>query len=167
MNRARSRRFPVAFVLLALCGALACTPSPEGDGGPVSDVEPVFPADFAEQYTETRDCRGSHEHELRFIRVVVDDAALPIYQTFEGLYPPGATVVKLEYEDEGCQRLVGYTAMLRLEEGMYPEGRDWHWQKLDSERRVLEDGAPIRCIDCHEFHCAPPNGHYLTCAEEL
>lgn len=164
-----TRRMRVLFCIAgcALVGA-ACSPPP-GDGGvdagPIAD--PVFPADFAQRYTEMRDCRGSHEHELRFIRVLVDDLALPVYSTFEGEYPPGATLVKLEYDDEECRTLVGYTAMHRLEPGSLPAGGDWQWQKLDESRKVLEDGAMVRCIDCHQFHCAPPNGYFLTCAEEL
>ena len=57
--------------------------------------------------------------------------------------------------------------MEKLEEGENPDGHDWWWQKLDPEKRVLEDGAPIGCIDCHEHHCEPPDGFDLTCAEEI
>ena len=143
----------------------ACVPATGGeDAGPALGP-PVF--DDLSNWTEVRDCRGSHEHELRFIRVVANALALENYDIWDQPYLVGSTLVKLEYFDENCEELVGYTAMEKLEEGENPPGYDWWWQKLDEDRRVTEEGAPFNCIDCHRFHCEPPAGYDLTCAEEL
>ena len=130
---------------------------------------PVFPEDFEASYIEMRDCRHSHEHELRYIRVLASPTAREPYAalTPEVPYPVGATLVKLEYDDEGCETVVGYTAMRKQPEGTVPAGKDWMWQKLTVDREVTEGGAPRVCIDCHREHCAPPNGYDLSCAEEL
>ena len=129
----------------------------------------VFPVDFEADYEEMRDCRESHEHELRFIRVLASPSAQTPYATLsaEAPFPPGAILVKLEYDDASCETLLGFTAMQKLAAGENPDGGDWRWQKLDAERELLEDGAPPRCINCHTQHCAPPHGYDLSCAEEL
>src|SRR6185503_21382768 len=118
------------------------------DAGPPAR-QAVFPADFAERYHEKRDCRSSHEHELHYIRVLVDDAAEAPYAALspEQPYPPGATLLKVEYDDEGCETLVNFTAYQKLEPGENPEGGDWWWQKLDAQQRVIEEGAPWRCLN--------------------
>lgn len=145
--------------------ASACPPVVESqDAGP-PPAEAVF-GDLS-AYDEVRDCRHSHEHELRYIRVLADALALEVYDLWDRPYPVGSTLVKLEYDDDACETVVGYTAMQKLEDGENPDGHDWWWQKLDPERRVLEEGAPFSCVDCHQHHCEPPNGYDLTCAEEL
>lgn len=156
------------------CASLAGCDDPEPtadaavDAG-TPDPEPVFPADFAERYSEARDCRNSHEHELRYIRVLVSPEAREPYAALspETPYPVGSTLVKEEYDDDQCETLLGYTAYKKLPKGENPAGGDWWWQKLDAERRVVEEGAPWRCINCHTVHCAPPYGFDLTCAEEI
>jgi hypothetical protein len=155
----------VLSLLVVLLG-LACVPGLGIDAGP--DSEPIFPADLS-AFTEVRDCRHSHEHELRHIRVIADALAFQNYDIWDHPYAVGSLLVKLEYDDEGCrdEDLLGYTAMVKLEEGENPEGGDWWWQTVSPERRVVEQGAPSRCIACHTVHCAPPNGFDLTCAEEL
>lgn len=158
----------VALLRPSLLAAVVvgCTPATGGeeDAGPALGP-PVF--DDISTWTEVRDCRGSHEHELRFIRVFANALALENYDIWDKPYLVGSTLVKLEYYDEGCQELVGYTAMEKLEEGKNPPGYDWWWQKLDENKRVTAEGAPFNCIDCHRFHCEPPYGYDLTCAEEL
>lgn len=131
-------------------------------------IEVIFPADFEDSYVEMRDCRHSHEHELRFIRVLASPSAQQPYGALspDVPYPEGATLVKIEHDDEDCQVRLGFTAMKKLPEGASLQGGDWHWQKVDMQRKVLEDGAPNTCINCHAQHCAPPFGYDLTCAEE-
>jgi len=173
-RRPSPSRAPASGVLAccALCGCalLGCDGSSSGsDAGDAPEPRAVFPADFAETYREIRDCRNSHEHELHYIRVQVSEDAEAPYAALspDVPYPPGATLVKVEYDDEECRTLVGYTAYRKLAPGENPEGGDWWWQKLDAEQHVLEEGAPWRCLNCHMVHCAPPYGYDLTCAEEL
>lgn len=132
-------------------------------------IEPVFPGDFATRWREMRDCRFSHEHELRNIRVLASPDAEAAYAALSAdtPYPVGATLVKLEYDDDTCAEVIEYTAMKKLAAGENPAGGDWRWQRVSVDRRVIEDGAPWRCINCHTWHCAPPMGYDLSCAEEL
>lgn len=169
----------LAAAWLGLAGAAACGgddavpdagPQAGRDAGPAdAGREPVFPADFAEHYPEVRDCRHSHEHELRYIRVMVSESAREPYARLspDTPYPVGATLVKLEYDDPDCAELVEYTAYRKLPAGENPPGNDWLWQRVSPERVVVEQGAPWTCITCHKYHCAPPYGYDLTCAEEL
>jgi hypothetical protein len=130
--------------------------------------EPIFPADFAGSWQEARSCRFSHDHELRTIRVFADVAAFGPYTTWSASYPAGATIVKIEYDDEACTKLVGYSAMQKLESGADTERGDWLWQKLDAKRSVKTDrDIPGRCLDCHAYHCRSPYGFDLACGEDL
>jgi len=179
-------RLALTTSLLALGMCLGCDPDTSGDhpardasagqdgGSGGRDASPpaekvVFPRDFEQRYVEMRDCRLSHEHELRYIRVLVDERAREPYAALseDAPYPVGATLVKPEYDDEDCSVVLGYTALQKLEPGASPDTGDWLWQKLTPEHELLHDEVPERCIGCHEQHCAPPYGYDLTCAEEL
>jgi hypothetical protein len=151
--------------LAAACVLVACSGDDTVEPTPPA---PLFPTDFQETYKEARDCRFSHDHELRSIRVFADDAAYDSYVNWSKPYPPGATLVKLEYDDTSCENLIGYSVMQRLVEGSAANEYDWAWQKLDAKRRVERSAdIPERCVTCHEYHCRPPYGYFVACGEDL
>ncbi|NUN15459.1 MAG: hypothetical protein HUU55_17685 [Myxococcales bacterium] len=160
------------FLVLIFSLHIASCDDSVGNAG-IDDVNSspvaIFPANFMSMYSELRDCRHSHEHELNHIRVFANDLAAASYLALspDVPYPPGSILVKAEYEDKDCLDLIGFTAVRRGEVGSVPDVYDWYWQKLDADRNVTEDGAPWRCINCHAVHCAPPHGFELTCAEEI
>jgi hypothetical protein len=165
-RRLRSQKLatPAAIAVLGaglLLGA-GCDPEPAGS-------EPVFPEQPETVWNELRDCRHSHEHELRFIRVFASPDAEEPYLALspEVPYPVGARLVKLEYDDFECTKLLGYTALEKLPLGTSTAAGDWLWQRVSPKRKVLEEGAMPRCINCHQEHCHPPYGYDLTCAEEI
>lgn len=163
-RRASLTRRAIPLLVLA---SLSCNGEP--DAGP----KPVFPTDLS-GWAERRPCAFTHEHELRYIRVVCDELADVPYQELSEDYPyaEGATIVKLEYDDENCTELLGYTAMQKQAAGYSDTGRDWRWQRVTVDREVVEDGELETCITCHRFHCTPPEcgyegcGYDLTCGEE-
>jgi hypothetical protein len=162
--------------VIALCALLgtACTGAPDDEATPSEKPAPVFPSDVA-TWQEGRPCGFTHEHDLRYIRVVTDEAAEVPYQALDAQYPypVGATLVKLEYDDEDCTTLLGYTAMQKQQSGYSKTGHDWRWQRVDKDRTVIEDGEIDVCITCHQHHCTWPMCGYadcgidLTCGQEL
>ena len=157
---------------LAGCGALlltlvwGCGPSSPDLGPPLVDettideLELLFP------------CRHSHEHELRHVEIWADPAAAQQYrdclfdrQNCDEPFFEGALFFKREFEYRDCkdEDLVSYTVNLKLAPNERPDGGDWQWQRLDPQFNVVEDGAPAYCVNCHEEHCAPPNGYDLRC----
>lgn len=127
--------------------------------------EPVFPADYAATYMEVRDCRQSGDHDLNMVRVVADPAAIATYMDRAGPFPEGAIVIKEEYEfgDMTCAGSIRqWTVMQKLSPGADPDLLDWYWERVDSERRVVE-ANPTRCASCHRGCGIPPDGHDGTC----
>jgi hypothetical protein len=167
MERDEPRTRRGLAMLLGAC-ALALLPAGCGEEAP-SGAQPVFPENPDLVWREIRDCRHSHEHELRFIRVFASPTAEDSYLALspEVPYPVGATLVKLEYDDPNCTTLLGYTALQKLAPGEQPEGGDWMWQRVNAGHEVEEEGAMTRCVNCHAVHCEPPYGYDLTCAEEI
>jgi len=149
----------VAGVLLAAC------PGDDGDDGD-DGVPPAFPEDYEDDYVEVRDCRGSGDHDLNNIRILVDPSALPAYEGRMEAFPLGAVVLKEEYDfgDLTCSgELKQWTVMTKLEEGSAPETLGWAWQRVDASRRVVdEDGS--RCISCHQGCGLAPDGYDWTCS---
>jgi hypothetical protein len=142
----------LAFVLLA-CG---------DDTAP---VEPLFPANYADTYTEVRDCRQSGDHDLNIVRILADPAALAAYSDRMDAFPPGAIVLKEEYEfgDVDCEGPIRqWTAMEKLEVGADATNLDWFWQRVDADRRVATQNDP-RCASCHRGCGVPPDGYDGTC----
>lgn len=154
-----------AFILLLSIASGGCEDAPSS---PDSDSDAIT-VELISTWAEMRDCRHSHEHELRFIRVLANpEAELPYAELSPATpYPVGSRLIKLEYDDDACSDLLGYTLLEKLEPGALPEAGDWNWVELDTELRVMEQGALPGCINCHAVHCHPPFGFDLTCAEEL
>ena len=154
----RARLRAVALLAVAV---VACT-GDDGDDGPPPD----FPADYAASYTEVRDCRGSGDHNLNTIRILASPEALSPYQGRAEPFPPGAIVLKEEYDfgDSACAGPIKqWTVMRRLPAGAAPDALDWAWQQVDAQRRVVEEDAP-RCIGCHKSCGVAPDGYEWTCA---
>lgn len=151
MSRPVPRSTLLAFVLFAC--------------GPASDP---FPHEYETRFREARPpCEISHDHELRYVRVFTDAAAYDPYVSGAGAFPPGATLLKAEYDDPRCTELLSYVLMVKQAPGSTPAlEHDWSWQRFDPDRRPLEDPRtiPLTCIDCHAFHCREaPYGNDLTC----
>lgn len=155
LGRHLAGRAPVLAVL-----ALVGCPAPESA---------PFPADYETAWNEARTpCTLSHDHELRYIRVFVNDLALDAYTTHESRYPEGAALLKAEYDDPECQSLIDYVLMERLGPGEAPENLEWAWERYDADRHLVTDRRfePETCINCHVCHCGePPYGWQLTCPE--
>ena len=135
-------------------------------GGDEPDIEPLFPADYDVTYALVRNCRGSGDHDLNNIRILVDPAARTPYEGRTEPFPIGAVVLKEEYDfgDPTCEgELVQWTVMQRLETGSSPDTLDWAWQRVDVDRVVVEEDPP-RCIGCHTGCGVPPDGYDGTCA---
>jgi hypothetical protein len=144
---------------LFLGAVTAGCPNPDPTG-------PVFPEDYASTYTEVRNCRQSGDHDLHRVRVLADPAALAVYRDRTGDFPPGAVVLKEEYDfgDMDCTgQIIAWTAMEKLEAGMDPDLLDWSWQQvLGPGRRVVNIDPYPECASCHE-DCVPPDGYDFTC----
>lgn len=155
--------------LTLLCSSLVgCAVS--SDPGAVDPIR--FPVDFEDRYLESKDCRLSHEHELRYIRVLVSPRAITAYETLAESEPfePGDVLLKTEYDDAACTQLLGYTVLYREASGYAPERFDWRWQRVDAERRLLLDGpgggAIETCVTCHQVHCSHSGGFELVCKDD-
>ena len=140
---------PLLITMMAACG---------------DDAEPLFPADYSTTYTQVRDCRSSADHELHFIRVLADPAALGPYMGRTDPFPDGAIVLKEEHDfgDTDCSgTVVNWTVMVRDSTAVDTEG--WQWQKVDANRKVTSSNES-RCFGCHHDCGVPPDGYLGTCA---
>ncbi len=128
-------------------------------------IEPIFPANYAQTFVEVRACRFSAEHEGYSIRVLTDPSTAPLYRANANPLPRGAVVVKEEYRSPTCApgTLVRWSVTRKESAGFDPQAGDWHWQRVASDRTVLEDGKQT-CIGCHsrpacsarDFMCTEP-----------
>jgi hypothetical protein len=130
-----------------------------------AEPTPEFPASYASTFEEVRDCRASGDHDLHHIRILADPSAIDAYTMRDRAFPAGAIVLKEEYDgaDDTCGGpIVQWTVMVRLADSS-PATLDWHWQKVDPDRKVLTEDEP-RCIGCHQSCGTPPDGYLGTCA---
>lgn len=144
-------RFAAAVVVLVA----AC-----GDGGP----EPFFPADTS-AFVEVRGCRRSADHDLGYIRVLADPAALVPYRDRAAPFPAGAVVLKVEYDfaDGTCAGPIRNFTAMRRDAVDDPQRLGWSWQRVDADRAV-ESEDDGRCIGCHAQCGVAPDGYLGTCA---
>jgi hypothetical protein len=140
----------------------ACSDPPE----PAPAVTALFPADYAASYAEVRDCRKSGDHELAWVRVLADPAALSPYVDRAGGFPEGAVLLKEQYDfgDDSCSGQISeWTVMAKRANSA--ERLGWDWQRVGSDRRVVESNGS-RCMTCHAGCVGPPEiGYDFTCTE--
>jgi hypothetical protein len=162
MMRSTRTTILTALSLAMLALASGCPADDANDDGPAPD----FPADYADSYVEVRNCRGSGDHDLNNIRILASPTALAPYQNRMESFPVDAIVLKEEYDfgDLTCEGPIKqWTVMRKLEAGSSPDTLDWAWQRVDLERKVVEEDAG-RCIGCHTACGNPPDGYEGTCA---
>ncbi len=144
-------------------------------------IEPIFPSDYRDTYTEVRDCRNSSSH-VAMIRVLANDVAAQAYLDEANPLPVGSILVKEEYDGVDCSNdneLVRWRAMRKEAPGFDPEDGDWHWQWVEPDRSVKYDDKST-CIACHrapeclarDYMCTqdedvPPRGTLSTVLENL
>jgi hypothetical protein len=134
-------------------------------GCPTGDPEPLVPEDYAATFVEVRDCRLSIDHELEHVRVLAPPDVAAVYTARAGDFGDGALIVKERHAADDCSDApIGYAAM-RRGAGYWEVGGDWHWQLLDADFRVDEDGRVERCATCHAICGTGPEGGFdWTCA---
>jgi hypothetical protein len=136
--------------------------------GPEQEPDLVFPATWEADLTEVRDCRLSVEHDLEYVRLFVSPEWASHYDTCAAPgstctepFGEGALFLKPQYADPACSDLVRISATLREHAVASPGPEGWRWQETTPEGRILQDGAPRVCVQCHE-EC---DGSYdLRCA---
>jgi len=115
-------------------------------------VDPVFPANYRDTYTEVRDCRFSTEHGGVYIRVLANPIAAQPYINLANPLPVGSIVIKEEYSsDPTCtvqDNLAQWRVMRKEAPGFDPVAGDWHWQWVDPDRSVRFNDKTT-CIGCH------------------
>lgn len=161
---ARRQLWAALSATLVLAAVGGCSDDSGAPNEP--QLEPLFPEDYRGSYVEVRNCRGSGDHDLNRVRMLVDPTAEPAYQDRDTPFPEGAVVLKEEYDfsDTDCEgEILQWTVMQRLADGASEETLGWRWQRVDPERRVMsEDDA--RCTSCHSGCGRPPDGYEGTCS---
>jgi hypothetical protein len=122
----------------------------------------ILPPDYQASYVQVRSCRPADGHGSNSIVVFANAQAQSDYLSDIGPLPQGSVVVAKESAQADCSDLAGYTLMFKEAPGYNPTAGDWHWQRLDDQRDVLEDGRVQSCISCHtqcnrdDYTCSPP-----------
>lgn len=149
-------------------------------------LEPIFPADYRETFTEVRDCRLAIEHGGVMIRVLANDVAAEPYRREQNPLPVGSIVIKEEYDGVDCSNeaeLFRWTAMRKEAPGFDPEDADWNWQRVDAPSRGVtcstKDCPGFPCVGCHrapacvarDYMCtedgSPPRGRLEPVLENV
>jgi len=121
------------------------------------DYQSTFPIVRTCRQTGSNAADGSSgSHNFRYLQVRANSIAGDPYTTTP---PAGSIVVAEEHDDSTCNSLIGFKLMAKENPGYDSAAGDWHWQELDSNQRVLQDGHLTACSSCH---ARPPcNGDYL------
>ena len=149
-----SARVWVWAVSFILCGCFQDSTPKHSD---------YLPLDYQSKFRLVRTCRQISGHESNYQQVL----AWPVSaadEYFTGQYPldEGSVIVAEQHGDPSCGSLNGYYLMAKEKVGYDPTNANWHWQKLDINQRIEEDGKLATCSSCHakctasDDLCAPP-----------
>jgi hypothetical protein len=124
-----------------------------------------LPLSYPSTFQVVRTCRLSVALSNQYLRVLADTffAADP-YTSGTYPLPAGSVVVAEEHgSDSSCNSLMGYNLMAKEKPGYNSAVGDWHWQELDANQRIIQDGKLTTCSSCHaqppcnsDFLCSPP-----------
>jgi hypothetical protein len=122
----------------------------------------ILPLSYPTGYSPVRNCRPIQGHTSNYIIVRATSDVGALYNAATGPLPQGSLLVAEEYDKADCTSLTGYTLMFKDAFTDPPTAEAWHWQRLDYQRDVLEDGRVPSCILCHtgcnrnDYTCSPP-----------
>jgi hypothetical protein len=116
-----------------------------------------LPLDYQSSFQSVRTCRSVPSHDLAFQRVLANSVGADPYLGGRPL-PAGSVVVAEQHDDSSCSSLTGFYLMAKEGSGYDTTAGDWHWQRIDANQRVLEDGKLQKCSSCH---VKPPCNDYL------
>jgi len=117
-----------------------------------------LPLDYQHSFQIVRACRMVTDHDFAYEKVLANAVASEPYVAESYPLPAGSVVVGEQHGDPSCTSLTGYYLMAKEPPGYDPAGADWHWQRLDTNQRVVEDGRLQACSSCH---AKPPCTDYL------
>ncbi len=121
-----------------------------------------LPLDYPNHFQVVRNCRMVADHDFAYERVLANDIAAVPYVNASYPLPPGSVVVGEQHTEASCGSLTGYYLMAKEQPGYDAARGDWHWQRLDHNQRIAEDGRLQKCSSCHakpactDYLCAPP-----------
>ena len=127
-----------------------------------NNTSQLLPPDYQTSFQVARTCRLNVGHGSRYMVVYTNAVADAAYLAGTPPLPQGSTIVTVESDKADCTGLTGFTLMFKDVSGYNPAAADWHWQRLDDQRDVLEDGRLQTCISCHttcslnDYTCSPP-----------
>jgi hypothetical protein len=121
-----------------------------------------LPLDYQSTYHKVRSCRLVTGHDNHYEVVFTNDVAYDPYLTASYPVPVGSVVAAEEHGDPSCGSLVGYKLMVKEKPGYDSANGDWHWQQLDDNQRVLQDGRLTACATCHATTTPPCNDYLCT-----
>jgi hypothetical protein len=143
-----------AGLALLLCGCFQDTAPQHSD---------FLPLDYQTKFQTVRDCRLVVGHENNYLKVLANSVAADPYNPASYPLPQGSVVVAEQHGgDPSCGSINGYYLMAKEQPGYFSAGGDWHWQRLDVNQRIVEDGRLQTCASCHaacaasEYLCSPP-----------
>jgi hypothetical protein len=122
-----------------------------------------LPLDYQKSFQVVRSaCRSVTGHDFAYEKVLANAVAADPYTSASYPLPAGSVVVGEQHDDPSCSSLTGFFLMAKEQPGYDRAGGDWHWQRLDLNQRVLEDGHLQNCSSCHaqppctDYLCSPP-----------
>jgi len=122
-------------------------------------------SNYQATFQVVRDCRLNEKHGAnRYQKVYADPKfAVDPYTNETYPLPAGSVVVAEEHDNDPlCNSLIGYYLMAKEQPGYDTAVHDWHWQELDANQRILQDGRLTTCSSCHakppciDYLCSPP-----------
>ena len=122
----------------------------------------LLPSDYQTSYQLARTCQLSVAHNSNHMVVYANALAESDYLGGTYPLPQGSTIVTAETDQADCTGAHRLHPHVQRGAGYNPTAGDWHWQKLDDQRDVLQDGRVQDCISCHascsrnDYTCSPP-----------
>jgi hypothetical protein len=132
-----------AFLLLSLLVMGGCFKQDS------SKTSQLLPPDYQTSFTQARGCRPVQGHVGSSLVVLANAAAALDYSQGNYPLPQGSVIAAVESANQTCTGVAGFTLMFKEAPGYNSAAADWHWQRLDDQHNVLEDGRIQSCIDCH------------------
>jgi hypothetical protein len=127
--------------------------------GYTHDPKTVFPQTWKASFVKIHSCQKSEDHTGPYNEVWISKAGLAAFKASKAI-PQGTIFLKPQFKDAACTDFSVWTAMRKEAKGSFPTGGDYRYQTISVRGKLVQNGAPKFCTDCHEncddYLCTDP-----------
>ena len=135
------------------------------------DDQVAAPENFRSSYISLHGCKESAHPAAEYVITYLSPNAQSVWDAYSAGdtdvdFEPGTVSVKVQYSDDQCSDLTGYTVMEKTSADSSGALGGWRWQYLNESGECNDCDAGSACVSCHT-PCMSGPAYFCTQPESM